>query len=63
MPFNVAKHSEIHPIYYVDPEKVLLITFEDDDPKEETPTPAIAKISTAKGNQGTPLILILTHKT
>ena len=49
MSFNAAKHSEIQPIYYIDPEEELLITFEDDS-KEEIPTSAIAKISTAKGN-------------
>ena len=49
MSFNAAKHSEIQPIYHIDPEEELLITFEDDS-KEEIPTSAIAKISTAKGN-------------
>ena len=49
MSFNAEKHSEIQPIYHIDPEEELLITFEDDS-KEEIPTYAIAKISTAKGN-------------
>ena len=55
MSLNAARHNEIHPIYHVDPEEELLITFEDDNLiQEEIPTPAIAKISTAKGNEGTP---------
>ena len=49
MSFNTAKHSEIQPIYHVDPEEELLMTLED-DPMEEIPTSAIAKTSTAKGN-------------
>ena len=42
-------------IYNVDPEEELLITFEDDNLiQEEIPTAATAKISTVKGNEGTP---------
>ena len=42
-------------MYYLDPEEELLITCEDNNLiQEEIPTPAIAKISTAKGNEGTP---------
>ena len=49
------KHNEIRPIYHADPEEEFLITFEDDNLiQEEIPTPAIAKISTATGNEGTP---------
>ena len=49
MSFNTEKHSEIQPIYHVDPEEELLMTFKDDS-MEEIPTSAIAKTSTAKGN-------------
>ena len=34
MSFNAAKHSEIQPIYHIDPEEELLITFEDDSKEE-----------------------------
>ena len=55
MSLTAAKRNEIHPIYHVDPEEELLITFEDDNLiQEEIPTPAIAKISTVKGSEGTP---------
>ena len=54
MSLNALKPIELHPIYHVDPEEELLITFEDDDPIEKTRTFALAKISNAKGNEGTP---------
>ena len=55
MSLNAVRHNEIHPVYHVDPEEELLITFEDDNViQEEIPKPAIAKISTTKGNEGTP---------
>ena len=52
MSLNAAKHNEIHPIYHVDLEEELLITFEDDNLiQEEIRTPAIAKILTTKGKE------------
>lgn len=50
MSLNVAKHNEIHPIYLV------ALDEEDEDDnliQEEIRTPAIAKISTAKGKEST----------
>ena len=44
MSLNAARHNEIHPIYHVDPEEELLITFEDDNLiQEEIPTPAMGR--------------------
>ena len=54
MSLNAAKPIELQPMYHVDPEEELLITFKDDYPIEKTPTLALAKISNAKGSEGTP---------
>ena len=36
MSLNAARHNEIHPIYHVDPEEELVITFEDDNLRDCT---------------------------
>ena len=54
MSLNTAKPIDLQSMYHVDPEEVLVITFEDDCLIEKTPTLALAKILNAKGNDGTP---------
>ena len=52
---NETRQNEIHPIYHVDSEEELSITFEDDNLiQEEIPTPEIWNTSTTKRSEGTP---------